>query len=705
MTSSGTRRDRYLRSCREKVRDYLQQRFDAFLATVPDKLFELAQKAGTNRDQTLLLDARKHMEQNRDTLCRQFLQHIESAFDAFAAHKATVSPRLADIEYSELRLVENDSLELSIALSTMAQKLETRAAEELYALNQRLSAIRGGAKIAAGQAPIEPAVLAEAMANPLEPLPLDTKTRLTIFKLFDQGFMTGLEDFYHELNAFLIDAGILSNLRFELKNSDSGPAQPARAQRDVVSESGMNPGSAEVQQQLIRNILELQRRRPETPSAQEPIPHDELIGRISELQVQSIPAFGQSDIPVIIVQAGPQALATQLQREHPDRSISRLDSDIIELVGMLFEYMLNDEALPDSVKAMLSYLHTPYLKLALIDRDFFEKPQHPARILLNQLVEAGEKWVDTNALGRNTVLQQMRTVVQRILDEFSNDATIFTELALEFSGFLRQHERRVKMAEDRARQAARGEDRLRENRQHVYRLLDERTEGQRIPSPVYTLLYEAWTNYLCFSLLRYGENSPQWQQGMAMVDDILWFIRPKQDWDDKRRTDEMKDALFTALRDGFDIVGYNPQEGERLLKSLDLCQRLATDSLVDPARQSAAATEADEPPASVQELRRKYRRPDIPEELSEVVQQLNQLNFGTWFIFTDAGVMQHLKLAWFNANTLHFMFVNKLGQQVAVKRADELATDIKAGKVHIVEADSNKPFFEKALEKILAQFG
>ncbi|MFO1388905.1 hypothetical protein [Cellvibrio sp.] len=28
--------------------------------------------------------------------------------------------------------------------------------------------------------------------------------------------------------------------------------------------------------------------------------------------------------------------------------------------GMLFEYMLSDEHLPDSVKALLSYLHTPF---------------------------------------------------------------------------------------------------------------------------------------------------------------------------------------------------------------------------------------------------------------------------------------------------------------------------------------------------------
>jgi hypothetical protein len=706
MNSSGTRRDQYLRSCRERVGQHMQKRFDTFLAELPNKLFELAEKAGNNRDQSLLFDARKQVEQQHEAISKQFLRHIENAFDAFSAHKATVSAQFSEIDSSDLRLVENDSLEISIALSTMAHKAETRAAEELYALNQRLSAIRGGAKIANGQAPVEPAVLVEAMAAPFEPLPIDTKTRLTIFKLFDQSFMVDLEAFYHELNSFFIEGGILSNLRFEINRSSAdGAAESASARRDVFAESGMSAGSVDAQQQLIQNILNLQRARPSVATPHEPIPHDELVGRLGDLQIKSIPAFGEGDIPVIIVQATPDALSTRLRQEKPDRSISRLDSDVIELVGMLFEYMLNDEALPDSAKALLSYLHTPYLKLALIDREFFEQPQHPARILLNHMVEAGEKWLDANAQSRNVVLQQMRSVVQRILDDFKEDTTIFSELALEFSGFLRQHERRVKMAEERARQAAKGEDKLREIRQRVYKLLDERIVGMRIPSPIYTLLYEAWTAYLCFSLLRFGDNSLQWLEGLRVVDDILWFIKPKLEWDDKRRTQEMKTVLFPALQTGFDVVGYNSQEGERLLKSLNLCQRLATDSLVDPALREAMESESDEPPASVQELRNKYRKPEIPIADAELVDELNRLDFGTWFIFTGQGGMQHLKLAWYNANTMHFMFVNKMGQQVAVKRADELAADIKAGKVHIVETDSNKPFFEKALERILAQFG
>ncbi|MCP4128325.1 MAG: DUF1631 domain-containing protein, partial [Gammaproteobacteria bacterium] len=52
------------------------------------------------------------------------------------------------------------------------------------------------------------------------------------------------------------------------------------------------------------------------------------------------------------------------------RKIPAADLDTIELVGMLFEYVLNDTGLPNIVKALISYLHTPFLKVAVIDQSF-----------------------------------------------------------------------------------------------------------------------------------------------------------------------------------------------------------------------------------------------------------------------------------------------------------------------------------------------
>ena len=62
---------------------------------------------------------------------------------------------------------------------------------------------------------------------------------------------------------------------------------------------------------------------------------------------------------------------------------------MIDLVGMLFDFILDDDNLPDTCKTTLSHLHTPYLKVALQDKALFTQHHHPARRLLNAMAQAG----------------------------------------------------------------------------------------------------------------------------------------------------------------------------------------------------------------------------------------------------------------------------------------------------------------------------
>ena len=82
------------------------------------------------------------------------------------------------------------------------------------------------------------------------------------------------------------------------------------------------------------------------------------------------------------------------------RQLPAADANVIELVGMMFEYMLQEEDLPNLVKALLSRLHTPMLKVAVIDKTFFTHAGHSARKLLNDMTRAGKRWVDESAIDR-----------------------------------------------------------------------------------------------------------------------------------------------------------------------------------------------------------------------------------------------------------------------------------------------------------------
>jgi hypothetical protein len=93
-----------------------------------------------------------------------------------------------------------------------------------------------------------------------------------------------------------------------------------------------------------------------------------------------------------------QQILEQIKAE----DLSPVDANVIDLIGMLFEYMLNDPVLPNAAKALLSHLHTPYLKVALLDHRVLEDSGHPARRLLDEMVEAGSLLTDEKNLTKGS---------------------------------------------------------------------------------------------------------------------------------------------------------------------------------------------------------------------------------------------------------------------------------------------------------------
>lgn len=801
-TSNTAPRDQLIRECRQLAMKLVEENFRLYQEYLVEQLFKMADKANSNTEQTRLFEARKQIQTHHKAIAINFSEHLKSAFGDYSKCQPTVSRDFIEeiSDNDSLSLVDNDKLEESIALNSMSRKAESRSAEELYALNKRLSAIRGGTKLASHDSPIEPTVFAEGIRQAISPLSFDTKTKLTAYKIFDTQFMAWLEQYYCQLNEQLIKRGILVNLRYDAKRDDDDKRQSKQSQQSAKQQEKPEQASREtpsgrtrppnvpghagtiddaplrgvfqpqpgstgsgtantatqgkgayraaspsgraasrnfdeqpspeqeaalmerleqsfaVQRDLLSAILSLQESR-RSDSAEPgyagnyttaPYSPQQLIDHLGYMQVDQASVLEDNDAPLSILTDTVEVLKERLARETEEhKDVSRLDADLIEIVGLLFDQMLNSEDLPDAAKALLSYLHTPFLKLALQDREFFEHPQHPARQLLNSLVDAGEHWLEGGDLKRNTVFSEMRAVVHRVLNEFDDDVTLFSELAFEFTGFMKQHKRRVKITEERAKQAAKGEDKLKEIRITVTRTLDEHTSGKRLPQPIIELLYEPWANYMSFNYLRFGENSAEWESAIKVVKEILWFIEPKQSWVGKKAASEMSHSLVSLLEQGFKTVGYDNEKSATLMKSLQLCQRLSVDGIKDPSLLPEVFQPESERPQE-----------PLPKEAQAFMERLPQIKVGTWFAFSgdfpaldgngqdnakDKEERKLAKLSWANTKTQNYMFVNKLGHQFAAFTARELAEGLANGTVQELDKDFSKPFIERALSGILDQ--
>ncbi|MGH1372359.1 MAG: DUF1631 domain-containing protein [Cellvibrionaceae bacterium] len=431
--------------------------------------------------------------------------------------------------------------------------------------------------------------------------------------------------------------------------------------------------------------------------------NNQLVGALQNLQTQALSVTGQQ-----IAEAQPGTLAPQTvggvssqlvdqlkDEDDEEGAVDPSDMHTIDLVGMLFEYMLSDDNLPDSIKALLSYLHTPFLKIAFIDKDFFEQTEHPARLLLNNMAEAGVKWVSNDGTCQYDIYDKIKNIVSRVLEEFKNDVRLFAELLLEFSSYTKKISRRQELMERRAMEKVQGEEKLREVKIRVNEEVRARTDGKELPSAVLLMLLQPWSDYMAFLLLRYGEESESWIRAIQVIDDVLWSIEPKDKNADKTRQLEMHDSLLDVLETGFETIGYDQAKGKKLLEALFSLQKMALQSKqVDPAPEPMR-TKLEAMAAKKAGQSSEPEDQPSPEE-ERMVENLKMIEFGTWFEFEGG---KRLKVAWYNSKTLHYMLVDQMGKKVAMKSGLELARAMLSHKAKVI-AGSSKPFFERALENI-----
>lgn len=739
----------HLKICQKITADYSRDMFDSFHIALQEKLSEFVDVANSNQESRQLQETIRLLHHNSAQLNHRFIGYLNEGFVKFKGKR--LNTHTGEDKYSgdTLSLVNNADLEETIALSSIVHRADEQFSEELWFLNQRLAVLNGGEKVREHNNPVSPVQFCESLRKSLSIVSLSTKAKVIAYKVFEGELTEHLGGIFKDVNRYLANQDILPNLHISLANSwrpgspDSHRGEmPSGKFEEATGQAAENrsynsqpaPGTNEAlpeqnQDGLIRAIRTLQHHIAGTgvaPTGQatEPGPsnspapgaspgdasgqrrvysNQQLVSTLRGLQTEALKktagaANTSTSQSGAIPSAGVvgQRLADQLKEAGEDGDIDRTDMHTIDLVGMLFEYMLSDEHLPDSVKAILSYLHTPFLKMAFIDSTFFEKAEHPARLLLNSLAEAGTRWVSNDGTSQYEIYSKIKETVSRVLEDYENDVRLFAELLLEFSSYVKKIARRQDLMEKRAMEKVQGEETLREVKVRVNKEIRSRTDGKELPSAVLLLLLQPWSDYLAFLLLRYGDKSESWQKALVTVDDTLWSIEAKQDNKDKARQLDILDELLNAVEKGFETIGYDQSKGKKLIEALVSLQKMAMQSRA-PAPAPAPMrdkleSEASEKAGGADEPVQK----PTPEE-AKMVDNLKMVEFGTWFEF-DGG--KRLKVAWYNSKTMHYMLVDQMGKKVAMKSGLEMARGMLSGNARVI-AGSTKPFFDRALENIL----
>ncbi len=385
------------------------------------------------------------------------------------------------------------------------------------------------------------------------------------------------------------------------------------------------------------------------------------------------------------------------------RKVPTADSDVIDLVGMLFEFMLKEEHVPNIVKALLSRLHTPLLKVAIIDRQFFTRNKHPARRLLNDMTAAGIRWVNEQHL-ESGIFPKMKDIVDRVLLDFDENVEVFEGFVEEFDKAVEELKRRSKVVEKRTTAAADGQEKLQAARHRAQDEVRAIMQGRALPQETRDFLARLWTDKLTFILLRdaNGDTGEAWRDAVDVADQVCaWSLAPASE--DERLTREA--GIMELMQEVRGMLGGTQQaDKEAVLQRLGARLQAA---LKEEALEPPAASAVEAPPAAEPEQEEEVQEAleeetvELSAEEQAMLDKLHDIDFGTWFDFTDpdTGAVKRAKLSWRSTVTEKFMFVDQMGVKAAVISMTDLARAMVEGSARIVRPD-RKPFVDRALGAI-----
>ena len=726
-----------VQSCRKLVMNRLAEHLTGVFAQVDDTLFECAEKAENNQVQTLFFDSMRDVRKQRPQIERAYHQRIAQQFADFLDGTLKPEQTAAEMDADRLELVQNEAYEESLLVTNMVSRVKARCAQSLFALDQRLALLNNGKKIGEDSNPFGPQAIAQAFREALEPTPFPLRIKTILYMLFDQHVMQGLETLYDALNKRLIEAGVLPNLKYTAQRAPSPalsatvngqPAPAARSEQhapaaplppppaDLGAPPPLDPGA------LFSGLAALlEEHRPRnldtpllggTPSIASYAPRGatrtysaaELLEALNRLQQQSAHELAARLQQPQRVDGLKADLQQQLETHSSlpgQQKLSDQEADVIDLVGMLFDFILDDDNLPDSCKTALSHLHTPYLKVALQDKALFTQHHHPARRLLNTMAQAGVLYGGEGE--ERGLLSKMQWVVERIIHGFIGDLQLFDSLLDEFNEYVATLRHKVELRERRAVEAAKGRDKLLSARQQAVDAIAKVLAGREPPSIIRNFLEQTWSDVLVFVLLRHGDRGEEWRRSREVAEQLAWSGTPL-DANGRERLQGLRVALLEDLRKGLELLGGYHEDGiRRLLQDLVACQH----AVQGKQPQLAAQINPDLPKSPLSEMLGEdagLLAPARPSGLSPraqlLVKELESLEFNTWFEFVEEGQGRKLKLSWYSPTTRNYMFVDHSGQRVAIKPITLLASEMEQGLARIIAPEHNAPLVDRALGAI-----
>lgn len=733
---------RVLTECQDQLINSLCDWLRGVSTAVSEELFVLADSSRDRLQQTCYLDLRADIENEWtplvETFRRKLSANAERSRDSAAPSGDKRGAPMEIPDFEGLQLMDDSDLSEHIVIREFSAQLSETCDEELYTLNRRVAALLGrDDNPEASDNPLSPPIICQALSDSCSTIGTDPESRLILLRRLERHLHVSLPGIYRQINAYLIDRGILPDLkRTYRRNLSAGSSAaapvptsaPAAGQAATEGESildalqrlalartaqgslGAFTGKGSAGNALSGFVAPGGSGRSEVPSPGSASINRLLISSLNERQ-HAVAAPGSG---VIFNQV-------KLVRESEEaKQANGLEAVTMDIVAMLFDFIFDDARIPLGIKALISRLQIPVLKVAMLNPGFFGDRQHPTRRFLASISGISVRWgsaVDES----DPFYLKLSELVDRIQAEFEENIEVFGKAVDELESFVDERE-----AEENDTALAAANVVIQheiaanawENAQQEVRSF---LKSSPQPAVVATFLEEYWAAVLQRVAADEGETEADRVSAREAMTDLAWSITPKKSPDDRLTLIGLLPRLLTTLNKGLDRIDIGASQRSAFFDALvklhsaalkgeipeqapvetrpDLPADNPTQSATPPSDGDLLVMRSVDNGVQVEEVILVGAPPVWRRGDRDIFQQVSDLRRGDWVEFIDEdGKAGRERLNWISPQRGILLFSNHRSAKAISIAPDALARQIRDGKAVIVHEEA---IFERALNGAL----
>ena len=778
-----------LDSCRDLIAERLSEDLAQTLARVATELTETAGKMPSQEMYSLNMDSMELARDKGVLITSAFRKHFFSRFNE-AKHRVRNDAGIRNLDLSNLSLLEPDDLEESLAANTIANAIANTCGEELFGLGKRMGMLLDEPDLKTEQIPLGPDAIGSALLDALKTLNARVKVKLLLVTRINKHFPAKVRLAYQEINRYLVEHNILPTIRVGMTRPTTPAAAAAASAAAAVAAmapgqdalAGGFPATASGQDMfaMLQQLITYGRAGSGYPAmpgiAGMSMPqglsggmdidaatgqaigqaagaaiNPAVIQALTQIQHGRLEGVGGGRLNANLIADGHVNVLRELKNTQAAGMMGQMEAITLDIVVLVFDYILGDSRIPDAMKALIGRLQIPVLKVTMLDKSFFSQKAHPARRLLDALAEAALGW-DPEEGHNSSLYRKVDQIVQRILNQFEDGLDVFIDALTEFQAYLNDEKQISDQMTTRSAQFLRNREQYEIARVIAHDTVTASLLDQKPPASIRDFLLGHWQNHLADIHAGKGESSPEWNDAVTTMDDLLWSLTPKSDKDERRKLIELLPRLLKRLDGGIHAAGLDKAARDAFFADLVKCHAVAvkagfrgelaagdegesfgmtaSDAIPDLSAQSEPVFGPrdfeDSPPlaeaivpdaALLQEIAAAQEiSPDIEEITigdirggtwdeprdSHFDSLVKDLKRGIWIEFRqDDNSMLRAKLAWISPLQGTYLFTNRLGQRAVSINAQGLAAKFREGRAQILE---NVSLIDRAVNNVFEHF-